>query len=253
MFSAKERCTWAAYPRGGLETRKDADAESRRASPSSGLRARRKEGKNSRENSKEESVRLGTIDVRPTGRAGVGVCADSLGGGSMREETVVAVSAEGWEAEGGAGGPSRSHAGGAALGAPRAAAPGKGSPFWTVRVSKGRHAPQEGLESQGSPSLRLDILRRNLHPLTLFKDSLAEKEPKFVFLIEGAVVPDPKQQSISSAHACVHSLRDSRNSESAPEPLSASAAGPGARTGGGGHRLSLKVLLNYTVVPFLIF
>lgn len=86
MFSAKERCTWAAYPRGGLETRKEADAESRRASPSSGLRARRKEGKNSRENSKEESVRLGTIDVRPTRRAGVGVCADSLGGGSTREE-----------------------------------------------------------------------------------------------------------------------------------------------------------------------
>ena len=144
----------------------------------------------------------------------------------------MAVSAEGWEAEGGAGGPSRSHAGGAALWALRPAAPGKGSPFWTVRVRKGRHAPQEGLESQGSPRLRLDVLRRNLHRLTLFKDTLAEKEPKFVFLIEGAVMPDLKQQSISSAHACVHSPRDSRNSESAPEPLSASAAGPGARTGG---------------------
>lgn len=86
MFLVKERCIWVVYFRGGLEIRKEVDVEFRRVSFFFGFRVRRKEGKNLRENFKEELVRLGIIDVRFIRRVGVGVCVDSLGGGFTREE-----------------------------------------------------------------------------------------------------------------------------------------------------------------------
>lgn len=52
-FQQREGHTWAAYPR--LETRQEADAESGQESACAGLRAERKAGRSSRENSKEES------------------------------------------------------------------------------------------------------------------------------------------------------------------------------------------------------
>ena len=70
-FQQRQGHTWAAYPR--LETRKEADAESGQESACAGLRAERKAGRNSRENSKEVSEAGRLIRHEAQRKAGVGV------------------------------------------------------------------------------------------------------------------------------------------------------------------------------------